>query len=62
MVSDLVLDHPGRKVRLERRVVRSTVDRAETTLRGEQEFISHTGLEFLEPSPETQLAISERIE
>jgi hypothetical protein len=60
-ISYLVLKLKGRDVSLRCRVIRSVVSRLEVESEGERAVIYHTGLEFIEPSDETQQMISNYI-
>ena len=58
---DLVLTLVGKKLRLRCRAVRSVVSRSEGQPKGGQKLIYRTGLEFLQPTAETQQVIGDYI-
>ncbi|MFQ5882034.1 MAG: PilZ domain-containing protein [Candidatus Methylomirabilales bacterium] len=61
-VSYLVLILQGREVNVRCRVVRSVVHRPQVLPDGGRELIYHTGIEFLDPSDETQQMLSDFID
>jgi hypothetical protein len=58
---DLVLTLLGQKLKLRCRAVRSVVSRSEAQAKGMGKLIYRTGLEFLQPSAETQQIVSDYI-